>query len=191
MKIIIGLGNPGKKFDNTRHNAGFIALDLLLAKYGFDKEQAQFHAQVYTGKVNNEKIMWIRPLTFMNDSGYAVHLLMDYYKFKIDDVLVIYDEKDFPVGKTQFKSQGSSAGHNGIKSLIQHFKTEEFKRLRIGIGQPTGNYSLVDWVLSKFSTDELTSLTNSVNQVAGFLDDWTKNEPFEKIMSKYNTPRES
>lgn len=191
MKVIIGLGNPSKKYENTRHNAGFIALDVLLEKYGFTKEQAQFNAQVYTGKVNNEKVMWIRPLTFMNDSGYAVKLLMDYYKFEIADVLVMYDEKDFPIGKTQFKAQGSSAGHNGIKSIIQYFKTEEFKRLRIGIGQPTGGYSIVDWVLSKFSPLELTSLTSSVNQVAGFLNDWTNKEPFEKIMSKYNAPRES
>ncbi|MCL8212804.1 aminoacyl-tRNA hydrolase [Mesoplasma whartonense] len=186
MKVVVGLGNPGSEYANTRHNAGFLAVDVLLEKYGWEKTKNEFNGEVYFSQVNGEKVYFLKPLTFMNNSGQAIQALMNYYKVPLTDLIVLYDEKDFPLGRAQFKEQGSSGGHNGIKSIVQSLNSQGFKRLRIGIGQPQAHYSLVDWVLSKFSKDELARLKSTVNQVVMFLEDWTKGEGFDKIMSKYN-----
>jgi PTH1 family peptidyl-tRNA hydrolase len=134
MKLIVGLGNPGKEYEKTRHNAGFIAIDLLLEKYGYQKAKEEFESEIFFSEVKGEKVYFVKPQTYMNNSGIAIRQIMDYYKIPLEDFIVIYDEKDFPVGKQQFKFQGSSAGHNGVKSIMQHLKTESFKRIRIGIG---------------------------------------------------------
>ncbi len=186
MKVVVGLGNPGSEYVNTRHNAGFLAVDVLLEKYGFEKTKTEFNAQVYLSQVNGEKVYFLKPLTFMNNSGQAVQALLSYYKIAITDLIILYDEKDFPLGRAQFKTQGSSGGHNGIKSIMQSLNNQDFKRLRLGIGQPQSQGGLIAWVLAKFSQEELVTLKATVNQVAGFLEDWTKGEGFDKIMSKYN-----
>lgn len=186
MKLIVGLGNPGREYAHTRHNAGWIALDLLLAKYGFDQQKEEHQAQIYFSKIHGEKVLFVKPLTFMNNSGIATRAIMEYYKIKKDDVLIIHDEKDFPLGYNQFKFQGSAAGHNGIKSAIQHLGCEDFKRLRLGIGAPQPGWKIVDWVLSKMNNQEVETLQHAFGLAIDFLSDWTHGERFNKIMSKYN-----
>jgi len=186
MKLIVGLGNPGKEYEKTRHNAGFIAIDLLLEKYGYQKAKEEFESEIFFSEVKGEKVYFVKPQTYMNNSGIAIRQIMDYYKIPLEDFIVIYDEKDFPVGKQQFKFRGSGSGHNGIKSIIQNLKTENFNRIRIGIGARPEKWELVDWVLSKFSNKELETLIDSFIKVEGFLSDWTKEKNFDKIMSIYN-----
>ncbi|ATZ18440.1 peptidyl-tRNA hydrolase [Williamsoniiplasma somnilux] len=186
MKLIVGLGNPGKEYATTRHNAGWIAIDMLLDKYGFTQHKEEHQADIYFTQINGEKVLLAKPLTFMNNSGVATRALMEYYKINKNDLIIIHDDKDFPIGKIQFKFQGSAAGHNGIKSEIQYLNGEDFKRLRIGIGVPLENWTIVDWVLSKMSKIEIENLKQAFALSLDFIDDWTKGESFNKIMSKYN-----
>ncbi|WP_031542311.1 aminoacyl-tRNA hydrolase [Mesoplasma photuris] len=189
MKLIVGLGNPGKEYAITRHNAGWIAVDILLEKYGFNNEKSEHNSIIYFSVINGEKVLFVKPQTFMNKSGIAVRAIMDYYKISKEDVIILHDEKDFPIGKNQLKFQGSAAGHNGIKSVIQYLNGEDFKRYRIGIGQPEQGWQIVDWVLSKIKEDELFEMKKSIVENIEFLNDWTNEEPFNKIMSKYNAPK--
>jgi PTH1 family peptidyl-tRNA hydrolase len=134
MKLVVGLGNPGKAYEKTRHNAGFIAVDLLLEKYGYSSTKEEFDSQLFLSEVNGEKVYFMKPQTYMNSSGVAIRKFLDFYKLDVSEIIVLYDDKDFPVGKQQFKFRGSGSGHNGIKSIIQNLKTENFNRIRIGIG---------------------------------------------------------
>lgn len=186
MKLIVGLGNPGREYEKTRHNAGFIAIDLLLEKYGFTQKKTEQQAITYLSKINGEKVLFAKPQTYMNNSGISVAGLVHYYKVDIEDLIVIYDEKDFPVGKCQFKFKGSAAGHNGVKSLIQYLKTDEIKRLRIGIDRPSDPSKMIDWVLSAFSKSDYSKVIIALDSILGFANDWTEGQGFNKIMSKYN-----
>jgi peptidyl-tRNA hydrolase, PTH1 family len=186
MKVIVGLGNPGKEYEKTRHNAGFLAVDLLLAQYGFDQKKVEHQAITYTKVINGEKVLFVKPQTYMNNSGQSVSALLHYYKVEVEDLLVIYDDKDFSIGQNQFRFKGSAGGHNGMKSIIQHLKTEEIKRLRIGIGQPGDPREMVDWVLSQFGKVDFQFFQASIKLLLNFVDDWTKGEGFNKIMSRYN-----
>ncbi|ATG97720.1 aminoacyl-tRNA hydrolase [Mesoplasma lactucae] len=186
MKLVVGLGNPGKEYENTRHNAGFIAINLLLKKYGYQTNKTEFKAETYYSTVNGEKVVFMKPQTFMNLSGEAIRPFMDYYKVKEEDIVIIYDEKDFPIGKDQMKQSGSAGGHNGIKSIIQQVGNQNFNRIRIGVGQPKPGYSLVDWVLSHFTSEELNLLESTFEKMINFVNDWTNGDNFNKIMSKYN-----
>ncbi|SYV94812.1 peptidyl-tRNA hydrolase, partial [Mycoplasma putrefaciens] len=136
MKLIVGLGNPGKQYQSTRHNAGWIVLDILLERYGYNSVRQEFNSEIYTSLVGNEKVLFVKPLTFMNNSGIAIFQIMNYYKININDLIVIHDDKDLSISRLQFKKTGSAAGHNGIKSIIQHLSTQDFYRLRIGIDSP-------------------------------------------------------
>ncbi|ATZ16916.1 peptidyl-tRNA hydrolase [Williamsoniiplasma luminosum] len=186
MKLIVGLGNPGKEYQKTRHNAGFFAIDMLLEKYGFSKEKEEFNATIYFSQINNEKVLFVKPLTYMNNSGMSIRQILDYYKINKSDLIIIHDEKDFPIGKNQFKTSGSAAGHNGIKSAIQYLNGEDFKRWRLGIGAPNNSKTMVDWVLGNFSKKEIELLDEKINNSILFLQDWIKGETFINIMNKYN-----
>lgn len=157
MKLIVGLGNPGKKYENTRHNFGFMLADELARAKGFDftsslKFQGEF-AEL-RDKVH-DKIFFLKPTTFMNLSGEAVLPVMQFYKIAPEDVLVIHDDLDLPLGSMRLARKGSPGGHNGLKSIIQNLGTQEFCRLRLGIGRPKFvGQEVVDFVLQKFSKDE-------------------------------------
>ncbi|MCD5380355.1 aminoacyl-tRNA hydrolase [Candidatus Gracilibacteria bacterium] len=162
MKLIVGLGNPGKKYESTRHNAGFIFLDVFKQKHNFGDFifESKFKAEVSTGRFNGEKALLIKPQTFMNLSGEALQKVASFYKIDLEDWVVIYDDKDMDFGKIRFRETGSAGGHNGIKSLIQYFG-KDFKRIKIGIGYDS-NYEVSDWVLGKFSEEQLIDLDNEV-----------------------------
>ena len=180
MKLIVGLGNPGKEYDKTRHNVGFMAIDNYLCNVIYKEKMSSMY---YEKIIDNEKVIFIKPLTFMNESGIAVRKYIDYYKINIDDILVIYDDMDYQVGKYKIKMSGSSAGHNGIKSIISNLGTSDFKRIRIGISKPKDD--IIDYVLGKFNLPELEEVNKVLNIVNNIIDDFFKMD-FEKLMSKYN-----
>ncbi|ATQ35240.1 peptidyl-tRNA hydrolase [Mesoplasma entomophilum] len=186
MKLIVGLGNYGSLYETTRHNAGWIVLDQLIEKYGFTQQKNEHNSIIFFSSINNEKVLFVKPQTYMNNSGIAIQAIMHYYKIDVKDLVILHDEKDFPVGKNQFKMNGSAAGHNGVKSVIQYLGTQNFNRYRIGIGQPEYGWKIIDWVLSKFKPDELESIMSTSKTISNFVSDWTKGTSFQNIMNLYN-----
>lgn len=180
MKLIVGLGNPGKEYSDTRHNIGFMAIDHYLKNENFRKRD---NYDYFEKIINGEKVIFIKPLTYMNDSGLAVRKAIDYYKIDIDDLLIIYDDMDFDVGSFKLKLFGSSAGHNGIKSIISHLNTSKFKRLRIGISKPQGDS--IDFVLCSFSKTDKLKLNNVFNIVDNIIEEFVTLD-FSNLMNKYN-----
>ncbi|MFA5916695.1 MAG: aminoacyl-tRNA hydrolase [Candidatus Gracilibacteria bacterium] len=162
MKLIVGLGNPGKDYEFTRHNLGFLFLDYLKEKKGFSdfKEESKFKGSISNGFIKGEKTILLKPLTYMNISGESLRKVVDFYKVDLEDMIVIYDDISMDFGKIRFKDTGSAGGHNGVKSIISHFG-DKWKRIKVGIGLNT-NYDVSDWVLSKFTKDELDNLQDEI-----------------------------
>ncbi|MFV9511731.1 aminoacyl-tRNA hydrolase [Tepidibacillus sp. LV47] len=188
MKLLVGLGNPGKQYENTKHNMGFLTIDQIL--FDLKREttfstKTKWNALIYEGKIDDEKVILAKPLTYMNLSGEAVKPLLDWYKLNVHDLLVIYDDLDLPLGKIRLREKGSSGGHNGIKSIIQYLNTTEFKRIRIGIGKPEEN-DVVDYVLTPFQKEEIPIMKESLQLASQAAQEWIKGKEFPKIMSKYN-----
>lgn len=183
MKLIVGLGNPGKKYEHTRHNMGFDAVDLFaeLAQIDIDKEA--FKGLVGRGKVFDEDIMILKPQTFMNLSGESVGEIVRYFKIDIKDVIIVYDEMALPVGRIRLRPNGSSGGHKGMQNIIEHLGTEQIKRIRIGIGEPT--YDVIDYVLTKPTKDEQEMLDLAIKDAVEALKTILKNN-FEVAMNKFN-----
>lgn len=158
MKMLVGLGNPGPQYELTRHNVGFLVIDALADKVGVSSFKQQAGALVASVNYQGEKLLLVKPQTYMNLSGQAVGELARYYKIPAQDVLVIYDDMDNPFGQLRLRARGSSGGHNGIKSIISHLGTEEFPRLKVGIGRPRPGQSAADYVLEPFSSEERAAL---------------------------------
>ncbi|MBO8164875.1 MAG: aminoacyl-tRNA hydrolase [Brevibacillus sp.] len=185
MKVIIGLGNPGKKYEETRHNIGFMTIDKISDKWSIPVQQNKFRALVGDGRIHNERVLLVKPLTYMNLSGESVGELLSFYKLSAEDILVIYDDLDLPVGKIRLRVKGSAGGHNGIKSIIQHVGTQEFKRIKIGIGRPEAKERTRDYVLETFSQAERPLITQAVEEAAEAAAMWT-GAPFLQVMNRYN-----
>ena len=163
MKLIIGLGNPGKEYERTRHNTGFMVLDHFADKMGESINQSKFKGLYTKMKYRGEDIILLKPQTFMNLSGESVRQVMDFYKIDLNDILVIYDDMDMPVGKLRLRESGSAGGHNGIKNIILHTGSQKFKRIRVGIGRHP-YMKVVDYVLSRFSNDEMIDMDKGIDQ---------------------------
>ncbi len=184
MKCIVGLGNPGKKYEKTRHNIGFQVIDELLkrhsvvmkSKYNCD------HGLLRHGK---ESVMFVKPQTFMNLSGEGIQPLMNFFKIELKDLLVIYDDLDLPTGKIRLREKGGHGGHNGIRSIIQHTGSKEFKRLRIGVGRPTDDMAVVNYVLQPFSKAENLLVEQAILYASDACDAWIE-QPFIEVMNSYN-----
>jgi PTH1 family peptidyl-tRNA hydrolase len=159
IKLIVGLGNPGRQYEKTRHNAGFLFLDYLVSEFGgvWGKE-SRFEGFLAEVQIDNGKVILLKPDTFMNRSGQAVGKVVRYYKLSPENVLVIHDELDFDVGVAKLKKGGGHAGHNGLKDIIAHLGSSEFYRLRIGIGRPSNGKDVANFVLSESSKDECLSM---------------------------------
>lgn len=185
MKCIVGLGNPGRKYQQTRHNIGFITIDELLHRNQWQLEKEKFNGQYTIQHFNGEKILLLKPLTFMNLSGEAIRPLLEYYDIATEDLLVIYDDLDLPTGKVRLRQKGGHGGHNGIRSTIDHLKTREFNRLRIGIGRPVNAMPVIDYVLGKFQKDELDDVVGGIKHAADACEAWMK-KPFAQVMNEYN-----
>ena len=153
--LIVGLGNPGAKYDRTRHNAGFQAMDVLLKEYGLTMNKTKFKAQIAEGTVAGKRCLFMKPQTFMNLSGEAVGEAARFYKIPPERVIVLFDDISLVPGKLRIRRKGSAGGHNGIKSIIEHLDSEDFPRIKLGVGaKPHPDYNLADWVLSSFPPQE-------------------------------------
>lgn len=184
MKVIVGLGNPGKKYEKTRHNIGFMAIDLLLKKNSSGIERDKFQSKFIEFTQHGEKIGVLKPQTYMNLSGNAVQELLQFYKLDAKtEMLVVYDDKDLNLGKIRFRERGSSGGHNGIKSIISHVG-EEFCRIKCGIGSTEGD--VVHFVIGDFQKSEMEVVTSMLDSVVSAIEDWIENPDSEKMMREYN-----
>ena len=182
MKLIVGLGNPGKEYEKTRHNVGFMAVDTFSNSNNlvFKRKFNSFYVETV---INDEKILLLKPQTFMNLSGAAVLEFKNYFDIKIGDILVFYDDVNFEVGNFKIKKSGSSGGHNGMNDIINKLKTQDIKRVKIGISK--NKSVLKDYVLSNFNSKDLEKLNNVFKITNNIIKDFT-NMDFEKVMSKYN-----
>lgn len=186
MKMIVGLGNIGTRYDETRHNTGFMVVDQLARDYHLGAfTHLKQEAVAVSGVINGEKVMLVKPTTFMNDSGRAVGPLVDYYDIDLDDLVIVNDDLDMPVGKVRLKTHGASGGHNGLKSIISALGTKNFNRVKVGIDHPQHG-TVVSHVLGKFSKEELPKFDQAVEQAEHALEDWINGEDFAKLMNAYN-----
>lgn len=157
--IICGLGNPGDKYTHTRHNAGFLALDYISQRLGAPLTRSKFHALCGEGSVGGTRVLLMKPQTFMNNSGEAVRDAASFYKLPPENILIIFDDVSLAPARLRVRRKGSDGGHNGIKSIIYHLESDNFPRIKIGVGQkPNPEYDLADWVLGKFSENDKKEL---------------------------------
>ncbi len=164
--IVAGLGNPGAKYTFTRHNAGFLAVDYMSQKLGFECKKLKFKALTCETTVNGVKVLFMKPETFMNLSGEAVRAASDFYKLPPERVLVISDDVSLPVGKVRIRAKGSDGGQKGIRSITEHLGTDKFLRIRIGVGEkPSPEWDMADWVLSTFSDEDKKLIFDSFSRV--------------------------
>lgn len=184
MYIIVGLGNPGKKYEQTRHNIGFISIDYMADKYGIKVSKIKHKALIGEGNIGNSKLILVKPQTYMNLSGEAVREIVDYYKADLSKLVVIYDDIDIPVGSVRIRKKGSSGTHNGMRSIIYQLKSEEFPRIRIGMGR-NGSDELKDFVLGGFSKAEKPVLEAAVRHTADAVECFIS-EGIDVCMNRYN-----
>jgi len=185
MKLIVGLGNPGREYEKTRHNIGFEVIDALSSQLSISLNESKFKSIFGKGLINGEKVILMKPLTYMNLSGEAIRPLMDYYNLSIEDLLVIYDDLDLPVGKIRLRQRGSAGGHNGIKSTIAHLGSETFNRIRIGIDRPQHGISVPHYVLGKFSKEEWMVMEEVIKKCTEACQLWI-GKPFLEVMNVFN-----
>lgn len=186
MKVIVGLGNPGDRYSLTKHNVGYIIVDMLAAKVGASfKYENKFKSQISQINYEGEKVLLVKPETFMNLSGEALRALSDFYKLSNKDFLVVYDDVSMDLGSVRLRDKGSDGGHNGIKSIIFHLKTQEFDRMKIGIGPQPHEMPLEAYVLQNFSKDQIEKLKEVVDYSIDAIIFYLKNDIL-KTQSKFN-----
>ena len=185
MKLIVGLGNPGAKYEFTRHNAGFLMLDFYAKEKGFEINKLKNKALISEQFINGEKVIFAKPQTFMNLSGDSVLLLAEYYGIDNEDIFIIYDDISLPLGKIRIRKKGSAGGHNGIKDLILKLSGDDFCRLKIGVSE-NGENDLIDYVLGAFSKNELADLKKIAKKSVEIIDCYLK-DGVEECMNKYNS----
>ena len=189
MKVVIGLGNPGKKYEKTRHNIGFIAIDNLRKKMNISDEREKFQALVSEKNIDGEKVIFLKPQTFMNLSGNSVIEIVNFYKLDPKkDIIVIYDDMDLSFGDIRIREKGSSGGHNGIKSIISHIG-EEFIRIKCGIGAK--EKGAVEYVLGEFNQTEQKDLEEILEKIYNCVIEMLSVQNLDRIMQKYNKKKEN
>lgn len=166
MYLIVGLGNPGREYEHTRHNAGFDAIDILAEKLGTDVKEKKHRGLCGKGMIGGEKVILLKPQTYMNLSGESVRAAADFYKIDAEHMIVLYDDIDLDVGKLRVRAKGSAGGHNGIKNIIAHMGTQEFPRVRIGVGAKPDRMDLADYVLGRFSQVERSVMEDAFEEAA-------------------------
>jgi PTH1 family peptidyl-tRNA hydrolase len=183
MKLVVGLGNPGRKYDGTRHNVGFDVLDLLAGRHRLEWESAPADALI--AKWRAASGLLAKPLTFMNLSGYAIGDLLRFYKIDLPDLFVVVDDANLELGRLRARPSGSAGGHNGLKSIIEALGTEEFARLRVGVGRGDARRDLADHVLAKFDPDERTDVAEAVGRAADAAELFVA-EGIVAVMNRFN-----
>lgn len=186
MKMVVGLGNPGNRYDGTRHNVGFEVIDHLLDEHQIKMTDQKFTADYTIWRLGNEKILLVKPFTYMNNSGEAVLPLMSYYGIALEDLLVIYDDLDLEPGKIRLREKGSAGGHNGMKSIIQLLGSSEINRIRLGIGRPQGGWKVVDHVLAPFDKESRLFVDKAIPLAIQAIEKWAQGSSFVKVMNQYN-----
>lgn len=186
MKLIVGLGNPGKEYDKTRHNVGFMVVDNYIEHINISDNEwkKKFNSLYLQTDIRGEKVIFMKPLTYMNLSGQAVKEVVDYFKIDISDILVVSDDLDLLVGNFKLREAGSSGGHNGLKNIALCLGTDKFKRLKVGISK-NSSIDIKDYVLGKISRDDLDTLNGLFKELNNVIDDYFV-LPFSDLMSKYN-----
>jgi len=184
MKLIVGLGNPGDEYKNTRHNIGWIFIDALADNLGVTIEKKKFNGLYTETNINGEKVILLKPLSYMNLSGEVVAKYLSYFKIKVEDMLIINDDLDLEFGKIRLRENGSSGGHNGLKNIALNIKTEDFKRLKFGISN-NKNIDTKDYVLGSFSKEEKELLEEKKETMINILKDFVSID-FDRLMNKYN-----
>ncbi len=184
--IVVGLGNPGDKYANTRHNAGFMALDAYSKKHGFRLDRLKHKALCGEAVVSGKRVLFMKPQTYMNNSGDAVRDAASFYKIPAENIVVIFDDISLDPGKIRIRKKGSAGGHNGIKSIIEKLNSELFPRIKLGVGsKPHPDYDLADWVLSNFPKDQEQSFSDTLDSVGDALD-LILGGCIDTAMSKFN-----
>ena len=184
-KLIVGLGNPGKDYEGTRHNVGYMAIDVLAKRHHIFVKARRNRAQVGEGTIGDEKVILAKPLTFVNLSGEAVSGLIRRYRLNLEDVIVITDDVNLPVGRLRVRASGSAGGHKGLKSIILSLGTQDFVRIRIGIGAP--DRGMVDYVLSRFTREERPIIKQAVTRAADAVEA-ILTSGIEQAMNEFNAP---
>ena len=185
MRIIVGLGNPGKKYDKTRHNAGFFVIDKLLEKLNISLDEEMFNAFYTVYRHKREKIIIVKPQTYMNLSGEAVSALMRYFKLSPEDLVVVHDDLDLPVGKIRLRTSGSSGGQKGMGNIIDLLHTQDIKRIRVGIAN-NKQIDTKDYVLGKVSKEDYPVYEASINKACDALLYYLDEKDYQKVMNKFN-----
>ena len=184
--LIVGLGNPGDKYEGTRHNVGFMVADELGERGRFPIQRLKYKALTNTAAIGGQGALVMKPTTYMNLSGEAVGEAAKFYKIAPDRVLVISDDVDLPLGKLRIRTGGSAGGHNGLKSIIQHLGSDQFPRLKVGVGEkPHPGYDMADWVLSRFQGEDRTVMDEAVKRAADAVECFLRDGP-QKAMNRYN-----
>lgn len=184
--IIAGLGNPGRKYEKTRHNAGFEAIDILAGRMGIELKKLKFHSLIADAMVGQKRCLLMKPQTMMNNSGEAIYEAASYYNIPDENIIIIYDDVSLDVGKLRIRRKGSAGGHNGIKSIINCIGSEDFPRIKVGVGKKPSNWDLADWVLSEISNDDRidydSALANACDAAKVIA-----NDNIDKAMNLYNS----
>ncbi len=186
MFVILGIGNPGKKYDGTRHNIGFIAMDYMSAYYGIKINKIKHKALIGEGTIGGEKVILVKPQTYVNLSGESLREILAYYKIPVENVIVIHDDVSLDCGKLRIRKKGSDGGHNGLKSIIYQLKSDEFARIKIGVGAPPAGYDMADWVLGHFSKEETSHLSKLVDCVVEEVVPKIMQNGAESAMNQFN-----
>ena len=166
MYLIAGLGNPTKEYDKTRHNVGFSVIDVLADKYRIDVSEKKHKGLCGRGAIEGQKVILVKPQTFMNLSGECIREVADYYKIEMEDIIIIYDDISLEPGQLRIRLKGSAGGHNGIKNIIAHLGTQEFPRIKVGVGAKPPRMDLADYVLSRFSKEEQPLMEDAFKEAA-------------------------
>lgn len=187
MYLIAGLGNPGREYANTRHNAGFCAVDRLADRYRISIETKKFHGLCGSGYIEGQKVLLLKPQTYMNLSGESIRAACDFYKIDPEEeLIVLYDDISLEPGQLRIRKKGSAGGHNGIKSIIAHLNTQVFRRVKIGVGEKPQGYDLADYVLGHFSKGEQELMGEAFDRAAQAAAAMLT-EDMERVMNEYNT----
>ena len=189
MKLIVGLGNPGRKYQQTRHNVGFEVVDLLSRRYDLGRAKKKFKGKLNEAAIGGQNVLLLKPETFMNLSGSSVQLVRDFFQISNDDLLVVCDDFNLPIGQLRFRRGGSAGGQKGLSDILRLAGANDISRLRIGIGNPPAGWDVADYVLSQFRSDETQLISQAISKAVNGVADWVEND-IGYCMNRYNSRTE-